>query len=102
MILRINPLAPTKQPATTSTVLVITKPAAAAPSPENEFNKAITTGISPPPIGITPNTPISNDSPMTHHNQKKVILSISLINLGIRSFGTKTLWQLPPSEMKII
>ena len=57
IILRIRPLAPTKHPATTRTVFVITNPAAAAPNPEKEFSNAMTTGISPPPIGITPKTP---------------------------------------------
>ena len=35
----------------------MTKPAAQAAKPEKLLSKAITTGISAPPIGITNNTP---------------------------------------------
>ena len=53
MIVRINPLAPTSEPATMSTLLSNKRPAKAAAMPESELSKEITTGISPPPIGIT-------------------------------------------------
>ena len=53
MIVRISPLAPTNDPATIRTLLSNNKPANAAAIPESELSKEITTGISPPPIGIT-------------------------------------------------
>ena len=53
MIVNINPLAPTNDPATIRTLLSNSKPANAAAIPESEFSREITTGISPPPIGIT-------------------------------------------------
>ena len=56
-MVRINPLAPTSAPETINTLLRITNPAAQAASPEKLFSKAITTGISAPPIGITKRTP---------------------------------------------
>ena len=53
----INPLAPTKAPATISTLFKITNPAAQAAKPEKLLSRAITTGISAPPIGITNKIP---------------------------------------------
>ena len=53
IIVKINPLAPTSDPATISTLLSNNKPANAAAIPESELSREITTGISPPPIGIT-------------------------------------------------
>ena len=53
MIVKINPLAPTREPATIKTLFNSNKPAKAAAIPEKEFNNEITTGISPPPIGKT-------------------------------------------------
>ena len=53
MTVRIKPLAPTRDPATIKTLLNKSSPANAAAMPEKEFNKEITTGISPPPIGST-------------------------------------------------
>ena len=50
---RISPLAPTSDPATIKTLFNKRRPANAAAIPENEFNRDITTGISPPPIGKT-------------------------------------------------
>ena len=50
---RIRPEAPTRQPETTSTVLLIAKPANAAARPEKALSREITTGMSPPPTGIT-------------------------------------------------
>ena len=60
MIVKIKPLAPTKDPATIRTLFNSNNPANAAAIPENEFNNEMTTGISPPPIGITNPTPPSN------------------------------------------
>ena len=56
------PLAPTRQPATMSTLLLMTKPAADAAKPESELSSEITTGMSPPPIGITAAKPSSSES----------------------------------------
>ena len=53
MMVKINPLAPTKEPATIKTLFNNNNPAKAAAIPEKEFNRDITTGMSPPPIGIT-------------------------------------------------
>ena len=50
---KIKPEAPTRQPETTSTVLLIAKPAKAAAKPESAFKNEMITGMSPPPIGIT-------------------------------------------------
>ena len=56
----IKPLAPTREPATIKTLFVSNSPANAAAIPEKEFNKEITTGISPPPIGRTKPIPPIN------------------------------------------
>ena len=48
-----SPDVPTRQPDTTSTVLLIAKPANAAASPDRAFRKEIITGISPPPMHTT-------------------------------------------------
>ena len=69
MLVKIKPLAPTNAPATMRTLLSITKPAAHAASPEKLFKRAITTGISAPPIGITNKTPKINAKPI---NSKSV------------------------------
>ena len=63
MIVKINPLAPTRDPATISTLFNNNKPAKAAAIPESELSKDITTGISPPPIGITNPMPAINVMP---------------------------------------
>ena len=60
---KISPEAPTSDPAIISTLLSSTKPVAAAASPEHELSKAITTGISAPPIGNTSNKPNSEATP---------------------------------------
>ena len=49
----ITPEAPTRQPATTSTVLSIAKPANDAATPEKALSSDMITGISPPPIDTT-------------------------------------------------
>ena len=56
---KINPDAPTKHPATIKAVFVNKIPAKAAAIPDREFSNDITTGISPPPIGITKQKPES-------------------------------------------
>ena len=52
-----RPEAPTKHPATIKAVFVSKTPAEAAAIPEREFKSDMTTGISPPPIGITNASP---------------------------------------------
>jgi hypothetical protein len=54
-IIRVStkPEAPTKHPATIKAVFVKSTPADAAAIPERELRSDITTGISPPPIGVT-------------------------------------------------
>jgi len=53
IIVRITPLVPTRQPATINTLLVMTKPAAHAARPERLLSIEMTTGMSPPPMGMT-------------------------------------------------
>ena len=60
IFVRIKPLAPTRAPATISTLLSMTKPAAQAAKPEKLLRSAITTGISAPPIGTTNKMPNRN------------------------------------------
>ena len=60
---RINPLAPTSEPATIKTLFKSRRPANAAAIPEREFKSEITTGISPPPIGVTNPKPAIKVSP---------------------------------------
>src|SRR3990172_5898536 len=57
MLVRINPDAPTSEPEMMSTLLESTNPAVAPAMPEYEFNRAMTTGMSAPPIGMTESTP---------------------------------------------
>ena len=71
---KINPEAPTKQPATISAVFDKRIPAIAAAIPDNELSKEITTGISPPPIGKTNAKP---DKSEITSSPKKTILMIS-------------------------
>ena len=52
MRVRMKPEAPTSDPLMMRTLLLSTNPVAAAASPEQEFNSAITTGMSAPPTGI--------------------------------------------------
>ena len=68
ILVKIKPLAPTNAPATISTLLRITNPAAHAANPEKLFKRAITTGISAPPIGITNKTPKMKASPISNSN----------------------------------
>ena len=65
-LLKPNPLAPTRDPATINTLLSNNKPAKAAAIPDRELSKEITTGISPPPIGIT------NPMPAARVKTKKI------------------------------
>jgi hypothetical protein len=73
MLVRITPDAPTRDPAIISTVLLMTKPVAAAAKPEYEFKRAITTGMSAPPIDSVRSTPKTPDSPT--RSQYKAMLS---------------------------
>ena len=61
MTVSMTPLAPTREPATMSTLFCITKPAAQAARPERELSSDITTGISPPPMGMTATMPRTSD-----------------------------------------
>ena len=74
----INPLAPTKDPATIKTLLSNIKPAKAAAIPDSEFRRDITTGISPPPIGRTKPIP-----PKRVKTNKTVKNSKSVTNSGV-------------------
>ena len=61
ILVRINPEAPTSEPAMIRMLLSIAKPVAAAANPEYEFSSAMTTGMSAPPMGFTrhkPNTDV--------------------------------------------
>ncbi len=58
---RINPAAPTIEPAIISTLLPMTNPVNAAAIPDIEFSRLTTTGMSAPPIGITNITPRRQD-----------------------------------------
>ena len=69
ILVRINPLAPTSEPDTISRLLFNTKPAAQAANPEYEFSRAMTTGISAPPIGIVIIMPNNSDRPITANSQ---------------------------------
>ncbi len=62
MAVRMRPLVPTRQPATMSTLFSITKPAAHAARPESELSIEITTGMSPPPMGMTSVHPSTSES----------------------------------------
>ena len=63
ILVNINPDAPTNDPEIINTGLPKTNPAPAPAIPEYEFNRATTTGISAPPIGITINIPKIRESP---------------------------------------
>jgi hypothetical protein len=57
-------------------LFITTKPAAAAASPEKEFNREMTTGISPPPMGNTKTTPNIKDTVKTAKNAARLWGSI--------------------------
>ena len=80
MIVKINPLAPTREPATIKTLFNSSKPAKAAAIPEKEFNNEITTGISPPPIGKTKPIP---------PNKVKINRMVKKSNLGTKILVNK-------------
>ena len=63
MTVRIKPLAPTSEPATIKTLFKSKRPANAAAIPDREFRREITTGISPPPIGVTKPKPAKSVKP---------------------------------------
>jgi hypothetical protein len=49
-------------------LFITTNPAAAAATPEREFNRDMTTGISPPPMGRTNITPNTKETATTAKN----------------------------------
>ena len=57
IVVRMKPDAPTSAPPMISTLLLSTKPVAAAARPEAELSSAITTGMSAPPIGRVSRNP---------------------------------------------
>src|SRR5258706_125770 len=59
---RMNPEDALIAPATISSRFPSANPIAAQAAPANEFNSAITVGMSPPPIGMIISTPNSSDS----------------------------------------
>ena len=67
MNVRINPDAPTKEPATIRTEFPMMKPVNAAAIPESELRSETTTGISAPPIGRTNTIPRIAEIPMIPH-----------------------------------
>ena len=75
MNVKIRPDAPTKEPATINTELLIMNPVNAAAIPDREFSKDTTTGMSAPPIGRTSNIPKTEDTPI---NPKMTFLSVGL------------------------
>ena len=64
MNVRINPDAPTNDPATIRTEFPIMNPVKAAAIPESELSNETTTGMSAPPIGRTKAIPRNAESPM--------------------------------------
>ena len=66
---RMTPLAPTREPAMMSRGLSSTNPAVDAASPEKAFSRAITTGMSAPPMATVPSTPKSAPAPTRSQNQ---------------------------------
>ena len=66
---RITPLAPTREPAMMSSGLSSTNPAVDAASPEKAFSRAITTGMSAPPMATVPRMPRSAPAPTRSQNQ---------------------------------
>ena len=68
---RIRPLAPTSEPAMMSSGLSSTNPAAEAARPEHELSRAITTGMSAPPMATVPSTPRSAPAPTRSQNQPR-------------------------------
>ena len=57
MRVRMNPEAPTSEPLMIKTLLLRTKPVAAAAKPEQELSRAMTTGMSAPPTGTVSRMP---------------------------------------------
>ena len=61
-----RPDVPSSAPATISSLLLSTKPIAAADRPAYAFRIAITVGMSAPPIGMISSTPNSSDAADQH------------------------------------
>jgi len=76
MNVKINPDAPTKEPATIKTLFDIINPVNAAAIPEREFNKETTTGISAPPIGSTNINPRIQDIIIIDHKNVTLLGSL--------------------------
>ena len=79
---RMRPDAPTRQPETTKTVLLIAKPANAAARPDKAFRKEMITGISPPPIGIT----------MVKPKRRRIAVEAITPHFSIEILGGPRLW----------
>ena len=75
MKVRINPEAPTREPATINTELFIMNPVKAAAIPDSELSRETTTGISAPPIGNTNSIPRTDDTAI---KAKITFLSVGL------------------------
>ena len=67
MKVRIRPEAPTNEPATINTGLLMIKPVNAAAIPERELSRDTTTGMSAPPMGKTSMIPRIHEIPMMAH-----------------------------------
>jgi len=66
---RMIPLAPTRAPAMMRSVLSSTKPVAEAARPDIELSRAITTGMSAPPMGITTSRPSTDPTATSAQSQ---------------------------------
>jgi hypothetical protein len=67
MKVRINPEAPTREPAIMSAEFPIMNPVNAAAIPDNELRSETTTGMSAPPIGRTNTSPSKHEMPIILH-----------------------------------
>jgi hypothetical protein len=77
MNVKINPEAPTKEPATINTLFDIINPVNAAAIPERELSKETTTGISAPPIGSTSINPRIQEIIIMAHRYVTLVGSLS-------------------------
>ncbi len=65
---RMRPDEPSSAPAMMSSLLLSTKPIAAADRPAYEFRIAITVGMSAPPIGMSSSTPKPSEAAMSTYS----------------------------------
>ena len=79
MKVRTNPAAPTIEPAIIKTLLLMTNPVKAAATPEREFSRLTTTGISAPPIGSTKRIPSKQLEPTSAQTQSVFSGSLTVI-----------------------